>query len=69
MNKKSKLVVLSFFEELLKSYYLKVCIDNEKGKENIKVFKLKDIQNGDLGDIGKFEFIDLYIFLYRQLFN
>lgn len=60
MNKKSKLVVLSFFEELLKSYYLKVCIDNEKGKENIKVFKLKDIQNGDLGDIGKFEFIDLY---------
>ncbi len=60
MNKKSKLVVLSFFEELLRFYDFQVYIDNEKEHENIKVFKLKDIQSGYLGDIGNDEFVNLF---------
>lgn len=57
MNKKDKEKIVKFFKEMIQQYDFQIIIDINKELEN--VFKLIDIQNGNLGGIEQEEFYTL----------
>ena len=59
MNEKNKLIVIKFLENLLKDYGFQINVDISKGNDKLKIFKLKDLQEGNLGKIEKEEFENL----------
>ena len=57
MNEKNKEKIVKFFREILEVYNFQIIIDINKDLEN--VFRLNDIQKGDLGGIEREEFLTL----------
>ena len=57
MNEKYKEIIVKFFREIIQQYDFQIMIDINKDLENI--FRLIDIQKGNLGEIEKEEFLNL----------
>ena len=57
MNEKYKEIIVKFFREIIQQYDFQIMIDINKDLENI--FRLIDIQKGNLGEIEKEEFFTL----------
>ena len=63
MNIKDKMIILSFFNSLMNDYNFKVYVENSK--EDEKIFKLNDLQGGNLGNIESEEFDNLASIIER----
>jgi len=59
MNEKNKLIVVKFLENLLKDYGFQINVDVNKENDKLKIFNLKDLQEGNLRKIEKEEFENL----------
>jgi len=57
MNEEKKKVIVSFFRQIMQVYDFEIMIDINKNLEN--VFRLNDIQKGNLGGIEQEEFSTL----------
>ena len=57
MNERNKEKIVKFFREIIQQYNFQIMIDINKDLEN--VFRLIDIQNGNLGGIEQEEFLSL----------
>ena len=63
MDEKNKEKIVRFFREMLEVYDFQIIIDTNKDLEN--VFRLNDIQKGNLGGIEEEEFLTLADIIYR----